>query len=291
MILVIGDAMVDRYIDGRIRRMAQEAPVAVFEPTGDYREYPGGAANVAANVAALGEKVVLVGDGLAPPIRKTRYVVGGNLILRVDEETENPRIDPTRVIDAAAKVMGGASAVVISDYGKGVISEEVAAYAVQAAREWGIPLIVDPKPPLAYPAFWRGASVIKLNEPEAAIIAGMANDPPKPHSPERTAFLVRGFCECDHVVMTAGIRGMFWASGQGTLHILAHECEVSDVVGAGDTVAAALAVGLSRGWGMERAARFANAAASIVVGKHGTATASEAEVDKVFEDFLGEFLE
>jgi D-beta-D-heptose 7-phosphate kinase/D-beta-D-heptose 1-phosphate adenosyltransferase len=275
MILVIGDAMVDRYIDGRIRRMAQEAPIPVFEPEGDWRDYPGGAANVAANIEALGEKAVLVGGDMVSV--KTRYVVGGNLVFRIDEDARDPIVNPRRVIAAAAAVIEHADAIVISDYGKGIISETVAAWVMAEMRASGLPLIVDPKPPWLMDA-WRGATVVKLNEGEAAIVSERCGFDAF-MDVKRASDMRRAF-GCEAVVLTLGADGMLLYGGDDVReHIPAVAREVFDVVGAGDTVAAALAVGLSRGWGMLKAARFANAAAGVVVGKHGTATATMAEVE------------
>lgn len=287
-ILVIGDVMVDRYVDGRIRRVAAEAPIPVFERIGQ-RDYPGGAANVAANIAALGQRAVVIAadpadGGLMTLIfkhcfedlpvefrlvgvaghgtRKTRYVVDGQMVFRLDEDhPADVEVPAGEIISAADAVVRNVSAIIISDYAKGVISEKVALWTVRAARDRGIPVIVDPKPPRLMDA-WEGATIIKMNEHEAAV--PMAFVP---------------MCGAQWVLVTKGAAGMTLHGEGETIHIAACVREVFDVVGAGDTVAAALAVGLSRGWDMLRSARFANAAAGVVVGKHGTATATMAEVE------------
>lgn len=271
MILVIGDAMIDHYIDGAVSRMAQEAPVPVFVPDSNVRAYPGGAANVAANIEALGEKAVLVSWGKSI---KTRYVVNGNIVFRIDNDTKSlARYED--IIEHAAAHAPHASAIVISDYGKGVVSEPVAAWAGAAARTHGVPLIVDPRPPNCMEC-WRGATVVKMNFDEARIATSHHL---YRHSVSDIAAILMNELGCANLIVTLGASGMILADKRGEVQIPSAARDIFDVVGAGDSVAAGLAIGLVRGWTVERAARFANAAAGVVVGKRGTATATIAEVE------------
>lgn len=293
MILVIGDIMLDHYVEGRVRRIAQEAPAPVFEldPAGRHSWHPGGAANVAKNIAALGERVMLLGavgadlmeDVLRASFRgddiefrltaaksglttqKTRYIADGKQVFRVDREDTAALFTSVDLFAALGDGVEDVDAIVISDYGKGVVTEAIATWAMAAARRLGIPIIVDPKPPRLMQC-WRGATVVKMNEPEAEIA---------------DADLVT--LGCEYLIITRGDDGMDLYGEDVVDHIPAHRREVFDVVGAGDTVAAALAVALARGHSVRWSAHFANAAAGVVVGKRGTATASLAEIDRALQ--------
>jgi D-beta-D-heptose 7-phosphate kinase/D-beta-D-heptose 1-phosphate adenosyltransferase len=298
-IVVVGDVMLDRYVDGRLERFSQEAPVPVFD-CDHTRYYPGGAANVAANVAALGENCFLVGcvgsDDAAADLLvvlrglciesdlvvcsdrlttiKSRYCVAGQQIFRTDSETRSPVRDQ-RVLKAALRALDGASALVISDYGKGVIAglETRDLVTLLDLALISMPVIVD-----AREGFWRfrGATVVKPNRIE--LDGTTASD-----GVHKQASELRGIVGCSAVVATLGADGMVVANSDGEMDIPAHYREVADVIGAGDTVAAALAVEMARGKSVVQAARFANAAAAVVVGKRGTATATRAETEAVLD--------
>lgn len=242
-ILVIGDAMIDRYIYGSVERISPEAPVPVFvyEHSED-RE--GGAGNVASNIRALGGHAPVM-SGIIPPI-KERYIVGGQQIFRCDREEIMPA-DPMEID------LTGYDALVVSDYCKGTIGPWINPIINKAA----CPVIVDTKNP-----DWRwfkGATVITPNEKEYQAASKEYTVPT--------------------ILMTCGEHGMvLMEQGNAPVRIPAQAKQVYDVTGAGDTVVAALAIGLASGMSMLEAANLANKAAGIVVGKRGTATVTMEEL-------------
>ncbi len=305
-VLVIGDVMLDRYVWGDVRRISPEAPVQVVRVL-DRSEVLGGAGNVAANLAGLGCPVFLVGikgadragellgelleksgiksglvaDSLRPTITKTRIMARGQQLLRLDEE--EIAIPDNEVIDLLwgmiEKIMPGCGAVVLSDYGKGLlISESFVQKVIGHARQHGIPVLVDPKG-----TDWeryRGVSCITPNVSEFEAVAGNCSD--KADEFEKKAREVLDKFDSEWLLVTRGSRGMSLFNAQSApLAIQARAREVFDVSGAGDTVIATLAAGVSSGLSVIDSAFLANVAAGIVVGKLGTQPIGRSELESV----------
>jgi D-beta-D-heptose 7-phosphate kinase/D-beta-D-heptose 1-phosphate adenosyltransferase len=295
-VLVVGDLMVDHFVIGRVDRISPEAPVPVVRF--EHEEFRlGGAANVAHNVAALGgtaHLVGLVGDdaearrlrrdlealsigcaGLvtAPDrctTRKLRVVTTRNQqVARVDYESDAEARGEleaelvARIVDQAP----AAGAILVSDYLKGVVSRGVAAAAIDAGRRAGIPVLIDPKVP--HVDYYRGATLVTPNHHEAEAVAHMrirtADDA------REAARRFRERAACENVLITRGEHGMWLHTADGDTALDAEAREVSDVTGAGDTVIGTMALGLAAGGTLLDAARLANRAAGIAVGKFGPA--------------------
>lgn len=300
-VLVLGDALLDVYIDGTVDRISPEAPVPVLHEHGR-RSVLGGAANVAANVAALGGEAVLVarvgddaeGEEVArlaaaagidvgalirsdavPTVRKERLVAGGQQLARIDRERTDP-LSPDEHERALVAVRGflaeaGPRALVIADYAKGVIEESLIGEVLAAAVAAGVPVVADPK--TTELGRYAGATVLKPNRREAVAAVGAA---PAPELAERV--LERSGCES--VVLSLSDDGVFVA-GAGVdqpIQLAAHALQVADVSGAGDTMVATLALALGAGVPLERGAQLANIAASKVCEKAGTATIGFSEL-------------
>lgn len=302
-ILVIGDAMLDHFVVGSVDRISPEAPVPVVRfSRDDYRL--GGAANVAHNLRALGAPVELVAlAGVDAPAdklrselsrihvgvsglvvdrgrtttRKTRVVTTRNQqVARIDyENDEEVTGSPEDAVVAQTKLLAAsASAIVLSDYLKGAISKRVAAAAIASARSHGIPIAVDPKVP--HTSYYEGATLITPNHHEAAAVTHM-----RLRTDADTAAAARQFREmtkCDNVLITRGEQGMWLHTPEGDTSLPAEAREVSDVTGAGDTVIATIALALAARAPLVEAARLANRAAGIVVGKFGPATVTSDEL-------------
>jgi rfaE bifunctional protein kinase chain/domain len=305
-IAVIGDVMLDHFIVGRVDRISPEAPVPVVRFDRDEFRL-GGAANVAHNVAALGGRAALVGligaddagrrlreqlraanvddaglvaDGSRSTTRKVRIVTSRNQqVARVDYELDAEASGGAAgdLADAVKHAARGARALVLSDYRKGVISSAVIAVAVEAARAEGAPLLVDPK--LPQPERYRGASLITPNHHEAEVMTQTVIR--SPEDVRRAAQLLHERTGAS-VLITWGEHGMWMLDGTTTPaseeHLDAVTREVADVTGAGDTVIAALAMGLAAGASLVEAARIANQAAGLVVGRFGAATVTTDEL-------------
>ncbi len=287
-IVVVGDVMVDQYFHGIARRVSQEAPVPILEIT-KQEVRPGGAANVAANVRSLGRDVTLLSvvgnhddidveflgitnvlyDSDRNTTIKTRMVEQshGQQMFRTDLETIRPlskEMEDELLHLVEQTVVPGADALIISDYGKGVITPRVAREALALANERRVFSIVDPKQPLS---MYRGADIITPNEKE--FFANHAFD------------IDEVIGERSKILVTLGERGMeMYEFGKDLVHFEPHKArEVIDVTGAGDTVVAAIAVFMD---GDQRnlieAIRMANVSASIAVGKRGTSTVTKQEV-------------
>jgi len=300
-LLILGDMMLDRFVQGAVRRISPEAPIPVVEVTSEKR-VPGGAANVANNVRALGGQALLVGvvgddrygesfldllkqsglDGggiLTVPGRtttvKSRIIAQHQQVVRVDRENREPVAQDVwdRLEAAVRHALPHCGALVVSDYAKGVLTPEFLAVVGRMAREAEIPYVVDPKP-IHFP--YPGANVVTPNRQEAAGFYGR---------PFATVELVRVAADLfdrtdwDAVLFTLGEEGMALARRDEGIELLPTKArEVFDVTGAGDTVVAALALGLASGRPLVEAASLANAAAGVVVGKAGTAVCSVAEL-------------
>ncbi len=301
-VLCLGDVMLDRYVYGEVSRVSPEAPIPVCRVT-DERAMLGGAGNVARNLAALGagiEFITVIGDDaagaeiagllaeldgaeatvLTAPGRRTtvkaRYIADGQQLLRADHETEAAistglEDDIVARLDRAITSVG---AVVLSDYGKGVLTPGLVSRVIEVARAAGKPVVVDPKGP-DY-GVYRGASMLTPNRRELAEASRMADGTDEEIVAAARHIVTR--CEVDSVLVTRGGDGMTLVDGANARHLAAESREVFDVSGAGDTVVAAVAAALAAGLDGGAAAGLANVAAGIVVAKSGTAVASTDEI-------------
>jgi rfaE bifunctional protein kinase chain/domain len=306
-VVVIGDIMLDRYLIGDTERLSPEAPVPVVT-VAERHAALGGAANVAANVAALGARCLLVGavgddgDGAAirqelavarlddrfvltiagrPTTSKTRIIARGQQIVRIDDEVdalfEGP--DLARLVAATREALADADALLLEDYNKGALSPALILAAMEIARRRGIPIVVDPK----YRQFFEytGATVFKPNRRELESALGAAVD--LQHASALPDVLSR--LKVDNLLVTLGAEGMLLVTKDGTLtQIPSIARQIFDVSGAGDTVTAWLGTALAAGATVREAAQVANYAAGVEVGKRGVATVSPEEVLAVYEE-------
>jgi D-beta-D-heptose 7-phosphate kinase / D-beta-D-heptose 1-phosphate adenosyltransferase len=302
-VLVIGDIMLDRYITGDVDRISPEAPVPVLRHK-ETRQMLGGAGNVAANIASLGGQVDLVGligqdadgravrtilaewsvsgDGLVasaerPTSVKTRFLAQGQQVLRHDWERAAAVSKPEQsaLLDAFATRLEAADIVVLSDYGKGSAMPPVAPAVIAAARNAGKRVLVDPKGRDF--TIYAGASAVTPNRRELAEATGLS-----------VADDASVEAACAHLIRTCGLEAVLATrsedglsvirAGAPAIHIPTEAREVFDVSGAGDTVVAALALGLAAGLDWAEAAALANAAAGVVVAKRGTAQVTPDEL-------------
>jgi rfaE bifunctional protein kinase chain/domain len=300
-ILVIGDAMLDKFIVGRVTRISPEAPVPVV--TFDHEMFRmGGAANVAHNITALGGQATLVAvtgidDGAAtltracreagiapslvsdasrPTTTKVRIVTDRNQqVARIDYEADTEIADEIerRILGEIETHAPRAMAIVISDYLKGCITRKVVQTAVASAPP-GVPVLVDPKIP--HIDYYSGTTLVTPNHHEAETAANM-----RIRSEDDARAAARQFrtrAQCANVLMTRGDQGMWLLSSESEGHLPSAAREVADVTGAGDTVIATMAVMLAAGATMSEAARLANEAAGLSVARFGPATVSAAEL-------------
>jgi rfaE bifunctional protein kinase chain/domain len=294
--LVLGDVMLDEYVWGHVSRISPEAPVPVVDVR--TRTYvPGGAANVAAGIAALAGRPLIGGvvgdDAPATQLRealaergvdgdglvtvagrstttKTRVIAHSQQVVRAD--VEERQAVPSEATDALRRWvderLGAVDVVVVSDYAKGVVTTELAQAVIDRARRDGTPVVVDPKG--SDYAKYAGATVLTPNIAEVKRAANIAPDSfvELGDVARRLADVVPGSA----LLITRGSEGMSLISDSASADVPATAKDVYDVTGAGDTVVAALAVGLGSGLELEEAVRLANAAAGIVVSKVGTAS-------------------
>lgn len=320
-ILVIGDVMLDHFVWGNVRRISPEAPVPVVEVV---REdiFPGGAANVARNLAEFTKHSFIMGrigrdaaaqqlttlltsEGVStdtlivhdtlPTISKTRIAARQQQIVRVDRETLEPLSDSelAQVESIVRAKLPQLDAIIIEDYGKGFITQSLVTSLTRIATEAGKLITVDPSP--RNPLDWRGASLVKPNRLEAFAAAGI-DDKHNPGDPAKDPQLLEvgkrliGKWQVPHVLITLGEQGMIIFSAEsgilnqesGIHHIPTRAREVYDVSGAGDTAIALLTLALASGMSLHDAAEVANHASGIVVGKLGTATLTPAELAEAF---------
>jgi D-beta-D-heptose 7-phosphate kinase / D-beta-D-heptose 1-phosphate adenosyltransferase len=302
-VLCVGDVMLDRFVHGHIERISPEAPVPVIR-TDRTKEMLGGTGNVASNIASLGGRATLVGlvgvDSLGsrsralaseagritpafvdtvhrPTICKTRFIAGRQQVVRADEESTLP-LQPAEEASLIATIdahLVQAGALILSDYGKGVLSRAVIAHAIASANARGVPVFVDPKNRDF--SLYRGATCITPNLKELALASGM------PVGTEEevvaAARRVLADAEAQAILATRSEKGMMLVERSGEVHsVPARAREVFDVSGAGDTVIATLTLAVASGRSLAQAMHIANAAAGVVVSKLGTATADIAEV-------------
>ena len=302
-VAVVGDVMLDVYLEGSVTRISPEAPVPVVQVT-EERVALGGAANVAANVAALGAECDLLGslgadtagervraalaalDGGAvrarmverpdrPTTTKTRVMARKHQVVRFDRERDDDLPDDCagELCALVRESVAGADALVLEDYNKGVLVPSVIRTALRAAEEAGIPSVVDPK----FRHFWdyAGATVFKPNALELSAAMGTAIRPADDAWLEEA----RRRLGCRNLLVTLGEEGMVLRCETGeSLRVPTVAQEVYDVSGAGDTVTAFLAVALAAGATVPEAAVLANFAAGIEVGKPGVAVVTPEEL-------------
>lgn len=299
---MVGDVMLDEYVWGQVSRISPEAPVPVVDVR--RRTYvPGGAANAAAGIAALGGQVRIggvVGDDVAgervraaldehdidvsgliqvagrSTTTKTRVIAHSQQVVRADVEEREPLpAEAAReVAEWGAAQLGAVDVVVLSDYAKGVVSPELAQPLIEQARAQGKPVVVDPKG--SDYAKYRGATVLTPNVTDAKRAANIAPD--SYVDLEEVARRLGDVIPGSALLVTRGAQGMTLVSDSSAIEIPATAKDVYDVTGAGDTVVAVLAAGLAARLPLEDSVRLANTAAGIVVGKVGTATVSLEEL-------------
>jgi D-beta-D-heptose 7-phosphate kinase/D-beta-D-heptose 1-phosphate adenosyltransferase len=308
-ILVLGDAMLDRYLWGTVSRISPEAPVPIVEVSEETVRL-GGAANVADNVSALGgepvliavtgddqpgavlratlverglRKDMLVTDSTRRTTQKTRIVAHQQQVVRADQEDTTP-IGPDTVSQIRERVernLDGAGALVISDYGKGVIERELLFAVLGAAEAAGVPVCVDPKE--SHFDAYEKASVITPNLSEAGSAYGRRIT--SEVLLEEVGFGLIKRVGCRAVLITRSEQGMslFEPPAEHT-HFPTVAQEVYDVTGAGDTVIAALAMALAAGADFKEAALISNHAAGIVIREVGTASTTVDELGESFDE-------
>ncbi|MFA6063094.1 MAG: D-glycero-beta-D-manno-heptose-7-phosphate kinase [Gallionella sp.] len=302
-VLVVGDVMLDRYWFGDVNRISPEAPVPVLK-VNRVDERPGGAANVARNIAALGAQATLlsvVGDDEAgaclekllgehrnltallhrdasiSTIIKLRAIARHQQLLRIDFETPPSHEVLHAALEDYRVQLPLADIVILSDYGKGGLAH--IAQMIQMARDAGIPVLVDPKGD-DY-ARYAGATLLTPNRSEFCQVAGSWHDEAELNIKAQS---LRRELQLEALLVTRSEDGMSLFMADEVLHVPTHTREVFDVSGAGDTVIATLAVMLASGAALPDAMRIANRAAGIVVGKLGTAVVSREEIVKDIQD-------
>ena len=307
-LVVLGDLMLDEFVWGDVTRISPEAPVPVVDIRRE-SVHPGGAANVLANLVALGAQATLIGviggdsagerlraalaqtspqagdfivvDRSRPSTIKTRIIAHSQLVVRADREMKTPvnvEIEE-KIISNLKNALGDAHALIVSDYDKGVVTRRILGEILPLAYEH-MPVLIDPK--LRNFDSYRPATMITPNHHEALRMSNLEeNSDDNLHLAART---IRNRLRCDSVLITRGDKGMLLLEGDGQpIYVETAAREVFDVTGAGDTVIATLGAALAAGSTLVEAAALANHAAGIVVGKVGTATASAAELTASFQ--------
>ncbi|WP_263355312.1 bifunctional D-glycero-beta-D-manno-heptose-7-phosphate kinase/D-glycero-beta-D-manno-heptose 1-phosphate adenylyltransferase HldE [Acidicapsa acidisoli] len=300
-LLVLGDVMLDKYIWGDVGRISPEAPVPVVRAT-HQSEQPGGAANVAMNLAKLGAGVVLVGftggdadeelltSGLRvhgidpafvacegfPTVTKTRIVGGRQQMLRLDSENLGKRADGEheRLLARVRQELPSCHAVVLSDYAKGVLEPKLCQAVIAEARKLGIPVLVDPK--TADFSRYRGATTICPNLQELSVAS--REDVHNLEAMLAAGERMVGEFDLEYLTATLSEKGIAVIRPGNRFVAPAVARQVFDVSGAGDTVIAVLALCLASGLGIEPSVQLANIAAGIVVGKVGTVPVEKHEL-------------
>ena len=309
-ILVLGDVMLDRFVWGNVERISPESPVPVVEVTHE-DFYPGGAANVARNLLPFCAKVsvmgvvgpgadgaklceileetgvdhsgILVSDDRQTTV-KTRVIARSQQVVRIDRED---RLAVTaevrqRAVDYLREHLDGLDAIILQDYGKGFITQELVDEIAVVTAEKSLPITVDPNPNNLLD--WKGVTAIKPNRHEAFKVAGLPetaiSDPPD-KDPTLLGLATTLFENwgTEQLLITLSEQGMvLFQRGTPPLHLAPSAHEVFDVSGAGDTAIALYTLALAGGSGAAEAARISNYASGVVVGKVGTATLSREEL-------------
>jgi len=296
-VLVVGDIMLDRYWYGPTQRISPEAPVPIVKIDQD-EDRPGGAANVALNIASIGGKVTLAGitgnDEAAntietylksmdinckfdkhsdvPTITKLRVMSRNQQLIRLDFEESLKEIDKSSLIEHIADLVQQHDVIVLSDYDKGTLSD--VQQLISIAKQHQVPVLVDPKGTDF--SRYRGASIITPNMSEFEAVVGEVKD--ETELVEKGQELLTEL-DLDAMLITRSEQGMtLLRNGQEEFHLPTQAKEVYDVTGAGDTVIATLALSIAANADYPQASALANIAAGIVVGKLGTSSVSEAEI-------------
>lgn len=303
-VVCVGDVMLDRFVYGSVTRISPEAPVPIMRRARE-AAMPGGAGNVARNLASLGMSASLLGvvgddaegrelaellgniEGIEADLiamrgrsttLKTRFVAGGQQLLRVDAE-DTATIDSASEAELIASIADeakNAAVIILSDYAKGAVTDGVIAAALKAGAENGVPVIADPKGRDF--ARYGAVDLLKPNASELAIALGLPVESDQEIEMALTA--AQSVLPAKSVVVTRAAKGMSFAEeGDVPQHHSGQAREVYDVSGAGDTSIAALALGLAGGGSLSDAVSLAIAASGIAVGKAGTATVSAAELE------------
>jgi D-beta-D-heptose 7-phosphate kinase/D-beta-D-heptose 1-phosphate adenosyltransferase len=294
-LVVVGDAMLDVYVTGKVDRISPEAPTPVLRHDGD-REVAGGAANVAINVARLGPAARLIApvgedieagrlaqllfvagvaldavvDSTRPTTVKTRVMSGSHQLLRVDRESHAPLAAKTEqtMVERIEAALPQADGLILSDYAKGALTDRMLKESIAAARARNIPIFVDPKR-RDFSAY-AGASLITPNRSELAAATGLPCESDEEiEAATRSVIAKTGAA----ILVTRSEKGLTYvAADSAPIHMPTMARQVFDVSGAGDTVIATAACCRVSGHSIEQTMRFANLAAGIVVGKPGVAT-------------------
>ncbi len=300
-ILVVGDVMLDLYIRGEVERISPEAPVPVVRISSE-TWVPGGSANVASNISSLGGDPILAGvigadpagrrlksllrgrriDGRAlvvdpgrPTVTKSRVVAAHQQVVRIDRESPGdirPELKK-QLLGAIGRISGKIDGVVLEDYAKGLVDQDLIDRLVAFARRRGCFLVVDPNGRRRFN--YRGAKLISPNLKEAIELGGLGGEVPL----NRLGRTLLGKWGAESVLITLGEEGMCLFEGRKKpFQIPTVAREVFDVSGAGDTVIGTVALALASGADLRQASRIANCAAGVVVGKLGTATLTTDEL-------------
>lgn len=303
-ILCVGDIMLDRFIYGSVARISPEAPIPIFTAEREERML-GGAGNVVRNLLSLGTSAsfaAVVGDDavstqlttlvgaearLVPYLmtergrvstKKTRYVAASQQLLRSDNETKTPIKDETatKILELVLPELAHHHAVILSDYGKGVLTPTMCRSIIDAAKAKSIPVFVDPKQRDV--SIYAGATVLSPNVKELALAVGVDGFSTEQELIDAASGLARTH-RFAYVLTTRGERGMTLVDAKGLVaHVDATANEVFDVSGAGDTVIATLAATYAAGAMMPQATELANLAGGIVVGRLGTAVVHRSDL-------------
>ncbi|MEG2247822.1 MAG: D-glycero-beta-D-manno-heptose-7-phosphate kinase [Akkermansia sp.] len=314
-VLCIGDIMLDKFLYGSVDRISPEAPVPVLKMS-KTKQMLGGAGNAAANLCTLGCRTHFLGiigqDATGKLVRKlmddihcqamlieepdytttvkVRYVTGNHHMLRVDEE-QRLQMTPAltkRLLDEAQSILPDVDVVLLSDYGKGLISEQTMPRLIELCRSQGKVVIVDPKS--SDYSIYRGASLVKPNLKEFNLATGLSL---KADSPDFTEQAIAGArkifeeFEIDNLLITLSEHGMIFIPAthpNNYVRISTEAQEVFDVSGAGDTSLAVLGASIATGAPMDKAMEIANVASGIVVGKFGTASVTREELNTALNE-------
>ena len=308
-VAILGDIMLDRYVWGDVNRISQEAPVPIVEVRRESARF-GAAANVAENVASLGARAILVGvvgDDEAgrellslltsrgvdvdcvvteldrPTTTKLRVIAHSQQVVRADSEvtTDVTGEVEARVLDGLRRALADSDVLIVSDYGKGVVTQTTIAAAISTARDLGKMICVDPKE--SHFASYVGVTAITPNQKEAGAAVGATIT--DENSLLDVGWRLQKQLEAGCVVITRGEQGMsLFMSGGEFVHLPTVAREVFDVTGAGDTVVSVLAIALAAGASMEEAAIIANHAAGLVIREIGTASVGLDAIEHSFAD-------
>jgi len=300
-ILVVGDLMLDEYIWGEVERISPEAPVPIVRVKNETWVL-GGAANVAHNISSLGGRAVIAGvigddspgrklsallqkngidarglvvDQIRPTVTKSRILAGHQQIVRIDREVSHDINADLRtdILKSIHLMIGEIDGIILEDYAKGLINQELIRELIELAESRNIFIVVDPN---SYRHFlYRGASLVTPNHKEAVEAAGLGREV---ELEELGRSLLKKW-GAKAVLITLGEDGMcLFEEGKESFHIPTIAREVFDVSGAGDTVIGTVSLSLAGGYELNEAAGLANYAAGVVVGKLGTATVTPDEL-------------